>query len=100
MIVNMKKRNMFLLASAAAAGVYGAVMGKGIFNKPRFREQHSAVSRYVDAHYPGAVYSPIEATPKGYMTFIKRLGKPKIMLYAYKSPDGVYVFHETEVSKQ
>ena len=97
MIVIMKKRNILLLASAAAVGVYGAVSGRGIFNKPRFREQHSAVSRYVDSHYPGSTYSPIEATPKGYMTIIRRPGRSNIMLYAFKSPDGIYVFHESEI---
>ena len=93
----MKKKQLFLLASAAAIGVYGAVRGKGIFNGARFKEQHSAVSRYVDAHYPGATYSPIEATPKGYMTVIRRQGMKSIMLYAFKTPEGVYVFHESEI---
>lgn len=95
----MKKRNMFLLASAAAVGVYGALTGKGMFNKPRFKEQHDAISRYVDAHYPGATYAPISATQRGYMTVIKRFMKPDIMLYAYKSTDGVYVFNESEIKK-
>lgn len=93
----MKKRNMFLLASAAAAGVYSVVRGKGFFNKPRFREQHSAVSRYVESHYPGATYSPIESTQKGYVTVIRRMNSPKIILYAHKTSDGVYVFEESEV---
>ena len=95
----MKKKNMFLLASAAAVGVYGALTGKGMFNKPRFKEQHDAISRYVNGHYPGATYTPISATQRGYMTVIKRFMKPDIMLYAYKSTDGVYVFNESEIKK-
>lgn len=93
----MKKRNAAMLMSITALGVYSAVRGKGIFNKPRFREQHHVISRYVEAHYPGAVYSPIESAHKGYLTVIRRIGKPKIMLYAYKTSAGVYVFEESQV---
>ena len=94
----MKKKNIFLLTSIAAAGVYSVATGKGIFNKPRFKEQHEVISRYVDSHYPGATYAPISATANGYMTVIRRIGKSNIMLYAHKSADGVYDFTESEIS--
>ncbi len=96
-----KKKNggiLPILGAAAAAGIYGYINGKGLFNKPRFKEQHDAVSRYVDSHYPGARYSPIEATTNGYMTVISRRGMQKILLYAEKTPDGVYVFNESPIS--
>ena len=86
------------LGAVAVAGIYGYVNGKGLFNKPRFKEQHDAISRYVDSHYSGAVYSAIEATEKGYMTVISRPRQPKILLYAEKTPDGVYVFNESPIT--
>ena len=93
----MKKRYAILLG-AAAAGVYGAVTGTGIFNKLKYKEQTLAVNDYIRAHYPGAKYSEITATQKGYMTVISRTGAlPKIVLYITKTPEGVYVFDETEV---
>ena len=93
----MKKRKLVLLSSFAAIGIYSAITGKGVFNKHRFKEQHNAVARYVESRYPGATYSPIEATAKGYMTTIRRIGKNNIMLYAFKSKDGSYIFHESEI---
>ena len=96
----MKKKNLFLLTSIAAAGVYSIAAGKGIFNKPRFKEQHEVISRYVNSHYPDATYAPISATSNGYMTVIRRIGKNNIMLYAHKSADGVYVFTESEIKNQ
>ncbi len=91
----MKKNKWFMVAAVAAAGADGMIRGKGVFNKPRFREQHDAISRYINSHYKGATYSPIEATENGWATVIKRVNQPKILLYATKSKDGVYIFHET-----
>ena len=48
----MKKRTLFLIGTAAAAGIYSAITGKGLFNKPRFKEQHERVANYVETHYP------------------------------------------------
>ena len=53
----MKKRTLFLIGTAAAAGIYSAITGKGLFNKPRFKEQHERVANYVETHYPNAVYT-------------------------------------------
>lgn len=93
----MKKRTLFLIG-AAAAGIYGAAKGKGPFNRLRFKKQHERISNYVETHYPKALYSPIEATEKGYVTVIHRLGKPKIILYAAVGEDGNYIFTENIVS--
>lgn len=93
----MKKSKLVLLTSFAALGAYSVATGKGIFNKSRFKEQHSAISRYVNSRYPNATYAPIEATANGYMTTIRRLGANNIMLYAFKSKDGSYIFHESEI---
>jgi hypothetical protein len=91
----MRKNKLLMLAAIAAAGAYGAICGKGVFNKPRFREQHDAVSRYVQNRYPDATYSPIEATENGWATIIRRINQPQILLYVTRSNDGVYIFHET-----
>lgn len=93
----MKKRTMFLIG-AAAAGVYGAVKGKGPFNRLRFKEQHERISHYVETHYPSALYSPVSATEKGYVTVIHRLGQPPIVLYITVDSDGNYIFTENTVS--
>lgn len=93
----MNKKTLFALG-AAAAGVYAAIEGKGPFNKLRFREQHERISHYVETHYPGALYSPIYATEKGYATVIRSIGRPKIILYASRGDDGNYIFTESTVS--
>lgn len=93
----MRKRDA-LLIGAAAAGVYRAIAGKGIFNKIKYKEQLSAINGYIRAHHPGARHSEVTKTSKGYMTVVSRNDQsPKIILYASKTPEGVYVFHETEV---
>lgn len=93
----MKKKNIAILTTVAAAGIYSAVNGKGPFNKLRFKEQHDAVSRYVDAHYPKAAYGPITMAGNGWTTVIRQLNKPKVFLYFTRSGDGVYVFHESDI---
>ncbi len=93
----MKKKTLFLLG-AAAAGVYSAVAGKGPFNKIRFAAQHEHISRYVNSHYPNAAYSPIEATENGWVTVIKRIGAPKIILYVTCDENGNYIFEESVVA--
>lgn len=94
----MKKKTIFLLGTVAAAGIYSAVMGKGPFNKTRFKEQHERISNYVQTHYPNAAYSPIESTAKGWVTVIKRIAQPKIILYVTCDQSGNYIFTESEVA--
>ncbi len=96
--IKMKKKTIFLIGAAAAAGVYGAVAGKGPFNKMRFKEQHERISHYVETHYPNALYTPIEATEKGWVTVIKRFSQPKIILYVTRDDFGNYIFTESSVS--
>ena len=69
----MKKRTLFLIGTAAAAGIYSAITGKGLFNKPRFKEQHERVANYVETHYPNAVYIS-ERGLHSYRNDRKRLG--------------------------
>lgn len=96
----MKKKNAIILATAAAAGIYSFINGKGIFNKMRFKDQHDAISRYVSSHYPNATYAPITATDTGWATVIIRPMQPKIFLYVTSSGDGIYIFHETDVKEK
>ncbi len=93
----MKKKTMIMLGTAAAAGIYSIAAGKGPFNKIRFKEQHERISRYVKTHYPNALYAPIEATENGWVTVIKRIGLPKIILYVNCDETGNYIFTEAEV---
>ena len=87
----MKKRTLFLIGTAAAAGIYSAITGKGLFNKPRFKEQHERVANYVETHYP------IEMTANGWVTVIRRIARPNIILYITRDGNGNYVFTESEV---
>jgi hypothetical protein len=91
----MKKKTLFMIGTAAAAGIYSAVKGKGPFNRLRFKEQHDSISRYVETHYPNALYSPISATANGYVTVIRRIGQPNIILYVTRDSMGNYIFSET-----
>lgn len=92
----MKKKSKIFLGTLAVATAYGAVTGKGVFNKWRFKDQHSAVSRYVNSHYPNAAYSPIISTDNGWTTVITRPGMPGILLYVTRSDDGMYIFREVK----
>ena len=96
---NKKKINPFLTAAAglAVAGVYHYVKGNGVFNKSRFKNQHDAVSRYVNAHYPGAVYSPIQAFSEGWITVITTPENKNITLTITKCNENVYVFKEGDL---
>ena len=93
----MKKKTLFLMGTAAAAGIYSAVMGKGPFNKWRFGKQHERISHYVETHYPSARYTPVEAAGNGWVTVIRRFGMPKIILYVTCDNEGNYIFTESEV---
>ena len=92
----MNKKKLFALtATAAVATLYSAATGKGIFNHMRFKNEHDAIARYVESNYPGAMYSPVQKTEKGYAVIVRRPNRSsKIMLYAMPSGDGHYVFKE------
>lgn len=85
-----------VLTAAVAAAVYSAVTGKGIFNKPRFREQHEALGKYVDNNHPGCTYSSITVHGRGWSSCVRRWGRPVCYVYFSKSPDGTYVFTESK----
>lgn len=91
----MNKKRLFLLG-AAAFGVYNLYKGNGVFNKVRFSEQHDAVAKYMQTHYPGCTYSDIVKTEDGWSCVINTYRKSTV-LYMTKTPDGKFVFWETEV---
>lgn len=86
-----------VMAGLAVTGIYNYVKGNGIFNKSRFKDQHDAVSRYVEAHYPGAFYSPIQATENGWLTIITTQDNKNISLTITKCDDNIFVFKEETV---
>lgn len=94
----MKKKFPILAAAASAAALcaYRAVKGYGVFNKLRFPDLHSSVSRYIETHHPGAVYSSIEDVGSGYSTIITDRSQ-KYLLHITKTENGVYVFSEKEI---
>lgn len=94
----MKKKTLFLIGTAAAAGIYSAATGKGVFNKTRFKEQHERISSYVNSHYPNCAYTPIEKTANGWVTVIRRIARPNIILYVTRDKNGNYVFSESKVA--
>ena len=90
----MKTKTLLMLAGAAALGAISYTEGFGPFNKIKFKEQHDAISRYVEAHYPNALYSPIVETANGWTVSVRRFGMEPVILYITRSEDGMYVFRE------
>lgn len=88
-----------MLTTAAGAALYSIVNGKGVFNKPRFKEQHEELARYVDSNYPDCTYSPISVHGKGWSSAIRRRGRVVVFVYFTKSKDGVYIFTESTEKK-
>ena len=91
-----KKIHPLLTATSGllAMGAYNYVKGNGIFNKTRFKNEHEALSRYVDAHYKKAFYSPIVAVPDGWTSVITTLDGKQIAVFISKF-DNSYIFKET-----
>lgn len=85
-----------VVVSAFSAVIYSLIAGKGLFNRPRFREQHEELSRYVDNNYPDCSYSPITMHGAGWASAIRRYGKIITFVYFSKSPDGSYIFTESK----
>lgn len=94
----MSKRNkkLTVLLGIAALEAYRFYKGKGIFNKIRFKEQHEAVSNYLETHYPDAFYSDITETPEGWSCVINKR-EEKIVLYMTKTPEDMFVFWEKKI---
>ncbi len=91
-----KAKLVTMLVTVAGAAAYGAVAGKGVFNRPRFKEQHKALSNYVDNNYPGCSYTPITMHGKGWASAVKRNGRVVVFVYFTKSDEGIYIFTESK----
>ncbi len=94
-----RAKHIAMLVTAAGATAYSVIAGKGVFNKPRFKEQHEALSKYVDSNYPDCTYSPITLHGKGWSSAIKRRGSVVVFVYFAKSDNGVYIFTESTEKK-
>lgn len=95
----MKNKKLTLLtmaASAAALCAYRAFRGYGVFNRIRFANEHDAIERYLQAHYPYATYGTIVDTSNGYSTVVTN-GGHKFHLHISKTSDGMYVFSEKTI---
>ena len=98
MYKNKKKKKINPLLTAAAGvlamGAYNYIKGNGVFNKTRFKNEHEALSRYIDAHYPKAFYSPIISVPDGWTSVIRTLDGKQIAVFISKF-DNSYIFKES-----
>ncbi len=95
----MKKSSARLLAFAAtavSATAYSAITGKGIFNKYKFKKEHEAIAKYVESNYPGAVYSPVQKTEKGYAVIVRKPNMTKLLLYVMPTEGGDFVYEEAK----
>lgn len=90
-------KNGTIFAAAAAAAAYSAFAGKGFFNKPRFRDQHEALGKYVESNYPDCTYSPITMHGRGWSSCVRRQGRVVSNIYFSRGSDGVYIFTESKV---
>lgn len=84
------------LLGAGAALAYGFIKGKGIFNLPRFYNQHKEIKKYVETYYPNGNFGDILKTKTGWCCIINNNNK-QILLNLEKTDDGNYVFSETDM---
>lgn len=84
------------LAGVAAALIYKAARGSGVFNTLRFHREHDAVKRYIAAHYPGARYGLLERTDGGLGTIVDTKAG-RIWLGVLKIADGSCIFTEKRI---
>ena len=75
---------------------YKFVKGDGIFNKPRFFEQHKAVENYLATYHPSAKTSNIVKNDSGWHCVVTTNEK-SFVLNIHKTDDKTYVFSETEL---
>ena len=94
--MNRNNKKLTALLAIGAVGAYRFYKGKGGFNKIRFKTQHEAVSKYVETHYPGAFYSDIVKTSKGWTCAITARNT-RIALYINKAPDNTFIFWEEKM---
>lgn len=96
----MKNKNyalLTLLGSAAIAGVYSYIKGKGVFNKHRFAKQHEAIERYISTVYPEAKHSPIEAVGTGWCSVVTRSDGNRVVIFMDLDNNGDYIFKEKQM---
>ena len=84
------------LLGAGAALAYGFIKGKGIFNIPRFFDQHKAIKNYVKTYHPNANVGDILKTKNGW-TCIINSNDEQILLNLEKTDDKNYIFSETKM---
>lgn len=94
--MSKKGNKLPLLIGVAAIGAYRFYKGKGIFNKFRFKEQHDAVSNYLETHYPHSFYSDITPTEDGWSCVVS-LKDRQVVLYMTKTTDDRFIFWENEI---
>lgn len=86
------------LLGAGAAVIYGFAKGKGVFNKPRFYNQHKAIKNYLGTYHNGANYGDIIKTKDGWVCVVN-VNNEQILLNVQKSNDGSYIFSEEKLEK-
>ena len=87
-----------IISAVLGALTYSVVAGKGLFNRPRFRDQHEALTKYMDNNYPGCIYTPITMHGNGWSSAVIRNGQKICLLYFTKGKDGIYIFKEIKPS--
>lgn len=84
------------LLGAGAAVLYGFAKGKGIFNVPRFYNQHKAIENYLNTYHNGANHGDVLKTKDGWMCVVN-IDNQQILLNLHKSDDGNYIFSEEKL---
>lgn len=84
------------LLGAGAVLAYGLIKGKGIFNVPRFFNQHKAIKNYVQAYHPNGNFGDVLKTKNGWACIVNS-NNNQILLNLEKTIDGNYIFSETEM---
>ena len=93
-----KKRNkLLLLAGVGATLGYAFLKNTGILNRAMYRKEYEAVSRYVDAHFPGAAFTEIQKTDTGFITVVTLPGGAQKALTFSKADEEIYDFSETDI---
>lgn len=98
-MIFMKKKLPLLaaLSGVAVAAVYKAVKGHGVFNRIKYPDEHSAISRYVELNHSGASYSTVQPVGESFTTIVDD-GSKKYLLTVTPSENGVYIFNEENLT--
>ncbi len=95
----MKKKLPIIaaLSGIAVAAGYRIIKGHGVYNRIKFKDEHNAISHYLETNHPNATYSAITNTGDGYYTIVTN-GSEKFMLTVTKTEDGMYIYHEDNLT--